>query len=498
MASTVTAEVASSMITQEENLIQLETLLSCDPAPPFIFVNYPVASRTVSIQTRYVLQKLASEDANMRYASVNAIACFTPRLLFDAIINDLADWTPEWDDGCACWGDTKWGDNLDGFVHGLQTFSAAQTASSPKLIIAIEHAERLPANLLVPFSQLAQLSRLNLTVLMMSDVRWEDLRPSLASAIDAYYIDVAPPSKEAVCQQLIESFPSEDMDTDAPPTPYHPALRTLYASFATMLCDVCFPFTHDVAELQYIAAARWPGVAQPVLDEHVASGEGELLPPDEDTVRRLTARSNTSVAQALDVLLPRKTTAHAWAEAQEHPKGHGQGNAEPSPMPLAELPRMSKFLLVAAFVASSNPARSDLRMFGRGLDERRSRRRPRKMNGAKGGLAKVPLQLAGPAAFPLDRMLAILGALLEEYDADNRPPAPQYQIPGEYTDAEVGRVAVYTAITQLTKIRLLDRTTPADRLDGPPMFKARITHEMALELAKQLSLPLNDLLYEQM
>ena len=110
----------------------------------------------------------------------------------------------------------------------------------------------------------------------------------------------------------------------------------------------------------------------------------------------------------------------------------------------------------------------------------------------------MPLQLAGPAAFPLDRMLAILGALLEEYDADTRPPAPQYQIPGEYTDAEIGRVAVYGAISQLTKIRLLDRTTPSERLDGPPMFKARITHEVALELAKQLGLPLNDLLYEQM
>ena len=110
----------------------------------------------------------------------------------------------------------------------------------------------------------------------------------------------------------------------------------------------------------------------------------------------------------------------------------------------------------------------------------------------------MPLQLAGPAAFPLDRMLAILGALLEEYDADMRPPAPQYQIPGEYTDAEIGRVAVYGAISRLTKIRLLDRTTPNERLDGPPMFKARITHEVALELAKQLGLPLNDLLYEQM
>ena len=48
--------------------------------------------------------------------------------------------------------------------------------------------------------------------------------------------------------------------------------------------------------------------------------------------------------------------------------------------------------------------------------------------------------------FPLDRMLAILGVLLEENDADTRPPAPEYEIPGEYTEVEISRVAVYEQV----------------------------------------------------
>lgn len=43
-------------------------------------------------------------------------------------------------------------------------------------------------------------------------------------------------------------------------------------------------------------------------------------------------------------------------------------------------------------------------------------------------------------------MIAILGALLEENDVDSRLPAPEFTIPGEYTDMEISRVAVYNAV----------------------------------------------------
>lgn len=49
-------------------------------------------------------------------------------------------------------------------------------------------------------------------------------------------------------------------------------------------------------------------------------------------------------------------------------------------------------------------------------------------------------------AFPLDRMIAILGVLLEENDADVRPPAPEYSIPGEYTEIEISRVATFAQV----------------------------------------------------
>ena len=48
--------------------------------------------------------------------------------------------------------------------------------------------------------------------------------------------------------------------------------------------------------------------------------------------------------------------------------------------------------------------------------------------------------------FPLDRLLAILGILLEEYDADLRPDIPELALSGEYTELELGRVHVLGAV----------------------------------------------------
>ncbi|KAJ8487791.1 hypothetical protein ONZ51_g3946 [Trametes cubensis] len=163
---------------------------------------------------------------------------------------------------------------------------------------------------------------------------------------------------------------------------------------------------------------------------------------------------------------------------------------------------MAKFILVAAFLASTNPARSDIRMFGRGPDERAKRRRrkvgtPRKPKpGTTGTAVKIPQRLLGPTTFPLDRLIAILGVLLEENDAETRPVAPQYSLPGEYTEMEISRVALYGQIMELASMRLLVRTSPADRLDGTPTFKCGIGYELAGKLARELGIILNDLMYE--
>ena len=203
-------------------------------------------------------------------------------------------------------------------------------------------------------------------------------------------------------------FPQDESNS------HSPVLLPLYHQFLSTLYDVCSPFTKDPNELAYIAAARWPGFVTPILDEYRRlldearndSGDGEeeyeLTAPTEDARIRLIRLFTPSFTTALEALYPRLSNAAEWAvDNQPQPNllssGFSGANLIDKSVPQAShgtladvLPRMSKFILLAAFLASTNPTKSDIRMFGRALDERKKRKRG-VVASARGGTIKVYL-----------------------------------------------------------------------------------------------------------
>jgi len=129
-------------------------------------------------------------------------------------------------------------------------------------------------------------------------------------------------------------------------------------------------------------------------------------------------------------------------------------------------------------------------------------------------ILQVPQRLLGPTPFPLDRLLAILSVLLQEYDSDGDGPA----LDEDPTGPAATRVHVYATVsfhpvrtnafagncafacvqvTELADMSLLHRTGAANNLDGTaPSLRCAISHEMALALARELKVPLNDLLWD--
>src|SRR6266511_918580 len=108
----------------------LWTLLSTYP-PPFIYIQDLESTQTTFKVVENILSELSNtqpseSSCKVHYACVDAIACFTPKLLYEAIIHSLVGWEPTWEDGCAIWaadGDAnvvRWNENLDTFVHGLR------------------------------------------------------------------------------------------------------------------------------------------------------------------------------------------------------------------------------------------------------------------------------------------------------------------------------------------------------------------------------------------
>lgn len=132
--------------------------------------------------------------------------------------------------------------------------------------------------------------------------------------------------------------------------------------------------------------------------------ELHLVPPSEDVRMRLIRLFTPSLSIALEALYPRLTNATDWAieNAPEYDvlAKTLQSVKEPNQKSkrdeggIKSLPRMSKFILVGAFLASTNPAKSDIRMFGRGLDEKKRKRRVTKASvKSKSGAANVGRKL---------------------------------------------------------------------------------------------------------
>jgi len=190
----------------------LWTLLSSYP-PPFVYIQDLESTRSTFSFVQKLLQSLSDaplseSSSKVHYAFVDAISCFTPRLIFETIIHSLVGWESRWEDGCAIWSagqdsperekegenvrvQLRWNENLDAFLHGLRAAHAylcKQAVSGSgegngkrkgkgkakerttdggecdnvRFVIVVERPERLKEDhpqLMVPFTRLAELVR---------------------------------------------------------------------------------------------------------------------------------------------------------------------------------------------------------------------------------------------------------------------------------------------------------------------------------------------------
>ncbi|KAF2711086.1 hypothetical protein K504DRAFT_404259 [Pleomassaria siparia CBS 279.74] len=78
-----------------------------------------------------------------------------------------------------------------------------------------------------------------------------------------------------------------------------------------------------------------------------------------------------------------------------------------------DLPYYTTYLLIAAYLASYNPSRTDITYFMKHTDKRKNRRRtgPTKASATKA--RKISRHLLTPSPFPLDRLLAVFRSLID-------------------------------------------------------------------------------------
>jgi origin recognition complex subunit 5 len=139
----------------------------------------------------------------------------------------------------------------------------------------------------------------------------------------------------------------------------------------------------------------------PIIEEWKHQPENsQLIPPSEEERVRLIRLFSSSLTHAVENLFPRTSNAEEWCERNKPTEGFRLSQIFSVPaipvrdIPTASgasvedaqdytLPRIAQFVLVASFLASHNPAKTDLRMLGHAHEKDGKRPRKRKQGATR-------------------------------------------------------------------------------------------------------------------
>ncbi|XP_042540700.1 origin recognition complex subunit 5 [Dipodomys spectabilis] len=405
----------------------------------FSFPSIFIYGHTASGKT-YVTQTLL-KTLELPHVFVNCVECFTLRLLLEQILNKLSYLNAS--EGCSteiiC-------ETFNDFVRLFKQITTVESLKTQTVYIVLDKAEYLrdmEANLLPGFLRLQELTDRNVTVIFLSEIIWEKFRPNTGcfEPFVLYFPDYSIGNLQKI------------LSHDHPPE----YSADFYAAYINILLGVFYTVCRDLKELRHLAALNFPKYCEPVV-------KGEA---GERDTRKLWRNIEPHLKKAMQTVYLREISSSQWEKLQKEDTDPGQLKGL-SAYTHVELPYYSKFILIAAYLASYNPARTDKRFF------LKHHGKIKKTNFLKKH-EKTSNHLLGPKSFPLDRLLAILYSIV---------------------DSRVAPTAnIFSQITSLVTLQLLSLVGHDDQLDGPK-YKCTVSLDFIRAIARTVNFDIIKYLYD--
>uniref|UniRef100_T2MJ17 Origin recognition complex subunit 5 n=1 Tax=Hydra vulgaris TaxID=6087 RepID=T2MJ17_HYDVU len=402
----------------------LKVLLGDSILPKSIFI-YGNSATGKTLVTKKVIQ-----SSGLQYSSVSCTECFNSKLIYQKILSDAGHSSEK---SCSTMMD---------FCRYLAQCTFA-LLGQPFCII-LDKAERLrkmDCNLLPSFLRLGELTKLDISVLFISELIYEKFVTS-----SGFYEPIKIHFKNYAKDQLKDIMTydcPDDFSTD------------FYKGYVTAIVDVFFHITNNLTELRHLATVNFSKYCEPIV-------EGEI---DKNDYRRLWAKIMPHLKKALQTVYLREVSSVQWETMQE------KSNYDKTIKAQVELPYYSKHLLLAAFFASYNPANSDRRFFAKRCVGKMSSRAKRSVKSIKNSDKKF----LGPKPFQLDRLMAIF-----------------YSIAGEAVSPSAN---ILSQISTLVTLKLLVKCSSDDQIDVPK-YKCIVPLELAIAVGKQVEVDVLQYLYD--
>merc|ERR1712071_223758 len=379
--------------------------------PPALFV-YGHTSTGKSL----VVQKVVETLDNIQYAIIHSIECLTPRFFYESTLEQLGS-----EEKC---------DNPNDFARYLKLVD-----NGSPVCIVVDKAERmrdLNGGTMIPMLfKLQEFTGINITIVLISEIPYEKFRHGCGS-LEPIHIFFPQYTKDEMLD-LLKRDCGQDDD------------KSLYTMYLSMILGVFRFACRDLCELRYIASQNFSSFMEPIISNQIEKNQPVKL------WRHLEPKLRQSLNQV-------------------YLRGSDSDNITLK----TELPFFSKFLIIAAYLASYNPAKYDRRLFVKAKEGRKNKGRGLK------SLKKQKLhnaaRLMGPKVFPIDRLMAIFYSIVEERVTPS--------------------LNIFVQITTLISLKLLTHTGSSAMFQGVPKYRCNASYDLVKSLSRTVNFELGRYLYD--
>lgn len=335
------------------------------------------------------IQHLLKSGIVDNYVIMNCVECYSPEILYEGIIDQLYDHhlTPE--NGYKSYAKCK---NMMTFLRLAKKLDDTQ-----RYIIVLENAEELrdmEFNMLPCFVKLQELTGLNICTIFVSTIEFVKYH-SKTSALDVISVYVNVYSKDEMKEILrldyknVQNTIRENISNDDIKLEILDTLNEdFYENYINVLLTVLFRVTRDVNELKSIAKFCYEKYIQPVLERSIEQHDVlKLWKLGEPTLLNVLRKYQIGMYLADSTV---------------------QISSNSSQISQLELPYYTKYLLIAAFLASNNPVKEDKKLFVKKSSKKK------KSGKVKAKVTEKMNTQMGPQGFTIDRLLSIFYSILDE------------------------------------------------------------------------------------
>lgn len=416
------------------------------PLPSSLFL-YGHSGTGKTLVTITLLKKLGIVTSH-----VNCVEFYTSRVMYETILNQLSGTVPSSNNNYTSYASC---DNLGDFTRHIREI--AKERGDPRMAIVLERSERLrdcDANILPVLCRLQELTQdVNIVVILCSTLPVDKFRAS-TGFMEPIAFHFPQYTKDELVRILVTRRVTDYSEE-------------FYTNYVNLVLSVFYHATKSLPELKHLVQLNFKVYCEPIekgeaTDTDIKKLWRNIEPHLKKAMSSVYLREvSSSQFERMQSLVSESTTSGDLPQLQPQMKLTGTTKIE--------LPFYSKFLLISAYLASYNPARTDRRFF---MKHHGKQRKTQAMIKAK---ERSSNQLVGPKPFPLERLMAIFYSIIE----DKVSPTAN----------------VFSQISTLVTLRLVTQIGGEDQLDAPK-YKCAVPLDFIRGIARTVGFDIVRYLYD--